>query len=82
MQNYCTHRHVPLIFNEPGRPDLMGVEQIWALAKRHHARNLARYLAIDEPLDLTRAVCHIVEELDDGFAMKCCRHALRAIQLA
>lgn len=36
VQNYCTHRHVPLVFNEPGRPDLMGVEKIWARAKIAH----------------------------------------------
>lgn len=81
-RNYCTHRHVPLIFNEPGRPDLMGVEKIWSIAKRAHSNNLKRHLALGEPIDLTRSVVQIMMELEDGLAMKCCLHALKAIQHA
>ena len=36
VKNICKAWHVPLIFNAVARPDLMGVELIWAAAKKVH----------------------------------------------
>ena len=75
-QELCKERRVPYIFNEPGRPEHMGVEYIWAHCKKLFRNELRDALAYDRDINLKERVLHIVENIPNELCMKCCRHGL------
>ena len=72
-------RGVPLIYNVPGRPDLMGIEQIWAQVRAAYRKAVVRHLVLDEYVNIENKVLGILGALDDDFCGRCCNHALNAI---
>ena len=76
LKNLCARANVTLIYNAEYRPDFMGVELIWARAKRHYYIKMQQLLGGGVPIDHLQVVKAILDDIDDGFSRRCAQHAL------
>ena len=74
-----------LVFNLPYRPDLMGVERTWAVAKRHYRKfvgSLRPYSFLSHRWDPVAAVQGCMEQVPDAEAQKHAELGWRALEAA
>ena len=56
---------IKFVWNLPYRPDMNGIEFVWALAKRRYKAEVDRHKALDRPWDQAGLVRSIMEGLSD-----------------
>ena len=70
VMEWCEANGVPVTFNAPYRPDLMGIENFWRLAKAKYRRELTEMYVGNRDIDNLRLVKDVLSSVSDEAAKK------------
>ena len=70
---------IRLLRNISYRPDLMGVERVWGLAKKKYRDIVGHYRINCREFDCMSLVEHVMDTLDNELVIKCALHGVKCI---
>ena len=82
VQIFCEAEEINLITNVSYRPELNGIEHVWAWAKHVYRGKLDRFKALEEDWDQSALVKQILQEVPMSIAMNSIRRGWQNIEKA